>query len=94
MMGPNVVVQSSDAHPIIDIETNKAINKGSDVEIGNHVWMTTNVMIMKGAKIANDCIIAANSIVSKSCLTPNAIYAGTPAKIIKENVTWNYEFPN
>jgi len=92
-MGPNVVVQSSDAHPIIDVKTGKAINPGADVEIGDHVWMTTNVMVMKGVKIANDCIIGAGSIVSKDCPTPNSIYAGTPAKLIKEGFNWSYEFP-
>lgn len=93
MMGPNVIVQSSDAHPIIKIETGKAINRGADVEIGDHVWMTTNVMVMKGVKIANNCIIGANSIVSKDCPEPNSIYAGTPAKLIKSGYNWNYEFP-
>lgn len=93
MMGPNVIVQSSDAHPIIDIETGKAINKGADVIIGDHVWMTTDVMVMKGVTIAPDCIIGARSIVSKDCLEPNSIYAGTPAKLIKSGYNWQHEFP-
>ena len=92
MMGPNVVIQSSDAHPIYDINSKKAINLGSDVEIGSHVWMTTNVSVMKGVKIAPDCIIAAGSIVSKSCLESNAIYGGAPAKLIKKGFNWDYEF--
>ena len=90
MMGPNVIVQSSDAHPIIDIKENKVINKGRDVVIGNHCWLTTNVCVMKGVKIAPDCIIGARSIVSKDCIEPNSIYSGAPAKLIKSGFNWDY----
>lgn len=92
MMGPNVVIQSSDAHPIFEIDAKKIINKGADIEIADNVWMTTNVMVMKGVKIAKGCIIGANSIVSKDCPEENSIYAGTPCKLIKSGCTWTHEF--
>lgn len=92
MMGPNVIVQSSDAHPIFEIDTKKIINKGADIEIADNVWMATNATIMKGVKIAKGCIIGANSIVSKDCLQENSIYTGTPCKLIKSGCTWTHEF--
>jgi acetyltransferase-like isoleucine patch superfamily enzyme len=55
--------------------------------------MTTGITIFKGVKIADNTIIASNSIVTRDCPTPNAIYSGTPAKLIKENINWEYEYP-
>ena len=93
MMGPNVEVSASDAHCIYDITTNLPINRGKDVVIGNHVWLTTNVSVYKGVTIADNCIIGAGSNVTKDCLIPNGLYVGSPAKLIKENVNWDYNFP-
>lgn len=93
MMGPNVEVAASDAHCIYDTITGKPINRGKDIVIGDHVWMTTNVKVLKGTTIADNCIIGINSVVTKDCLQENGLYIGSPAKLIKENVNWDYEFP-
>lgn len=53
------------------------------VEIGNDVWIGERACIMKGVKIGNGVIVAANSVVTKSC-PDNVIVAGNPAKIVKE----------
>ena len=39
------------------------------------------------------CQIGINSVVTKDCLQENGLYIGSPAKLIKENVNWDYEFP-
>ena len=93
MMGPNVEIAASDAHCIYEIESGKVINKGQSINIGNHVWMTTNVKILKGVTIANNCIIGINSVVTQNCLEENGLYAGTPAKLIKQGINWDYHFP-
>lgn len=53
------------------------------INIGNGVWIGANVTILPGCVIGDGVIIAAGSIVVKSC-EPNSIYAGIPAKKIKE----------
>ena len=93
MMGPNVEISASDAHCIYDTETQKPINYGKNITIGDHVWMTTNVTVLKGVTIANNCIIGINSIVTKDCTQEKGLYIGSPAKLIKENVNWDYDFP-
>lgn len=93
MMGPNVEIAASDAHCIYSTDTKKPLNRGKDITIGNHVWMTTNVKVLKGTRIADNCIIGINSVVTKDCLQENGLYIGSPAKLIKENVNWDYEFP-
>lgn len=53
------------------------------IRIGNHVWIGDKVSILKGAEIGSNIIIAANSVV-KGKLEGNGIYAGAPAKRIKD----------
>jgi acetyltransferase-like isoleucine patch superfamily enzyme len=53
------------------------------IRIGNHVWIGDKVSILKGSEIGSNIIIAANSVV-KGKLEDNGIYAGAPAKRIKD----------
>ena len=52
--------------------------------IGENVWIGSNVRICKGVTIGDNAIIAACSVVTKS-VPANAIAAGNPARIVKEN---------
>ena len=54
-----------------------------DISIGNNVWICDNVVILAGAKIGNNCVIAANSVVNKE-FPDNCLIGGVPAKIIKK----------
>ena len=51
--------------------------------IGDDVWIGYGAIIMSGVTIANGCIIAAGSIVTKDT-EPYSIYAGNPAKKVKD----------
>lgn len=62
--------------------------KDKTIEIGSHVWIANGVCLYQGTKIADGCVIAANSVVRGVFDKPNAIIGGNPAKIIKENVSW------
>lgn len=51
--------------------------------IGNDVWIGYGATILSGVKISDGCIIAAGALVTKDT-EPYSIYAGIPAKKIKE----------
>ena len=53
--------------------------------IGDNVYIGAGSKIIGDIKISNNCIIAANSIVSKSITEDNLIVGGIPAKTIKKN---------
>lgn len=59
--------------------------KGADelTVIGNDVWVGYGVIILSGVKIADGCIIAAGALVTKDT-QPYSIYAGVPAKKVKD----------
>lgn len=59
--------------------------KGSNIVtiIGDDVWIGHGSIIMSGVNIGSGCIVAAGSVVTKD-LEPYWIYAGVPAKKIKQ----------
>lgn len=87
MFAGGIEVRTGDSHSIIDLATNKRINYAKNVRIGNHVWVGANVTILKGAEIHDNAIIGTAAIVT-GVVPSNSIVAGTPAKVIRENVTW------
>lgn len=57
--------------------------KTSPVIIGDDVWIGANAVILKGARVGDGAIIAANSVVSEE-VAPYTIVGGSPARFIKE----------
>lgn len=88
-IGKDVIIRTSDGHAIIDPNTKLALNEPKDVVIGNNVWIGARNMILKGSYIADGSIIGAQSVVNKKFKTPNVIIAGNPAKIVRENISWD-----
>ena len=93
MVASNVIIRTSDAHAIRDIHSNKITNFGKDISIGNHCWIAMDATVLKGVTMADNVVVGSRSVVTKDCLTPNSIYAGSPAQLIKENVNWQRENP-
>lgn len=56
---------------------------GLPINIGSGVWIGARATILPGVTIGNGCVIAAGAVVSKDCL-PNRVYAGVPARIVRE----------
>lgn len=57
--------------------------KTGKIVVQDGCWIGTNVTIMPNVCIGNGCIIAASSVVTKNC-DPNGLYAGVPARRIKD----------
>jgi maltose O-acetyltransferase len=53
-----------------------------EIKIGNNVWIGANCTINMGVTIGDNAIIGANSFVNKD-VPANTVYAGSPAKFIK-----------
>lgn len=88
MFANTIIVRTSDDHLIEDLNTGERLNPPKNVCIGNHVWVTPNVKIMKGAYIADGCVVGSDTTVSKEFRQKNCLIVGRPTKIVKENIKW------
>lgn len=77
----NITIMDSNAH-MLDGKRYTA-----PVIIGNDVWIGTHVTILPGVKIGDGAVIAAGALVTKD-VPDRCLVGGVPAKIIKENVSW------
>lgn len=59
--------------------------KFAPITIGKKVWLPWRVFVMPGITIGNGAVIGADSLITKD-VPANALAAGTPAKIVKENI--------
>ncbi|MEV4608677.1 acyltransferase [Neorhizobium sp. LMR1-1-1.1] len=89
MFSSGIYVRTSDEHSIYDGETGQRINRARDVTIDNHVWIGEGATIGKGVVIPQGCIVAARSVVTKSLIVENAIYAGSPPRMVRAGITWD-----
>lgn len=55
-----------------------------DIEIGDHCWLGTNVVVMPGVKLGPHTVVGANAVVTKSCVEGHCVLAGVPARKIRE----------
>ena len=86
MFSNTIVVRTSDSHPIYNSQGERK-NAPKDVIIGNHVWIAPSCVIMKGSVVGEGSIVASHSMVNKT-FPNNSLLAGTPARVVKENVNW------
>jgi acetyltransferase-like isoleucine patch superfamily enzyme len=87
MISSQVYVSLSDMHPIYDRRTAERINPPASVVFGDHVWAGFRSMIMKGTKVGDGAVIAAGAVVSGP-VPANAVMAGVPARLVREDVVW------
>ena len=83
-IGRNVSIRDwNGPHVIIDHH----YRNHAPVHIENHVWLCSGCTIMPGVTVGEGSVVAANSTVTKD-VPPRSLVAGSPARIIKENIEW------
>lgn len=91
LFGWNCTVIDGDGHRIVKKETGEVLNLPQEVFIGNHVWVASNVVILKGTVVKNDSVIAACSCVSKEFIEDNLLIGGIPSRILRTDINWEHE---
>jgi acetyltransferase-like isoleucine patch superfamily enzyme len=86
----SVEIRNGDSHSIIDGSTKERINPAEDVTIGDHVWLGTRVLVLKGSRIGSGSVVGAASVVTGE-LPENSLGLGSPAKLVRGNIRWDRE---
>lgn len=84
-----VVIRDSDNHPIIINDCPISQDVSAPIVIEDHVWIGMNAIILRGETIGEGSIVAAGSVVSRN-VPPHSLVSGVPAKVIANNVSWNW----
>ena len=85
LIGWNVDIRDNAGHLVF--YNDGTGNKMREISIGNHVWIASHSFILKSS-LADDIIVASNSLVCKSIEETSVLIGGHPAKILRHNVHW------
>lgn len=89
MLSSNILFRAADGHTIFDVESGDVLNPSRPIKIGDHVWIGAGATFFKGAEVASNVIVGANSLISKSYVEENVALAGAPATVVKRNISWS-----
>ena len=78
----DVLVTDSDWHKIEGSQRVEA------VEIGDCVWLSHGVSVLKGSVIPSGSVVGAKSLVQAKFSGNNLLLAGMPARVVREGVQW------
>lgn len=85
-VGGNVRIFDHDFHPV-DWDARRPPENGSmthtkEVEIGDDVFVGTNVIILKGTRLGDRSVVSAGSVVFGLDVPPDSIVRGNPAVVM------------
>lgn len=87
MFARHIEVRTDDTHPIFDVRTRKRLNASRSIDIGEHVWLAKQCVVMGGVTIGAGSVIGFRSIVTRS-VPNNCVAVGAPARVVRRDVAW------
>ena len=70
------------------MESLERLNYPKDINIGNHVWIGRECLLLGGATIGDNCVVGARCVTS-SKFPSNTVIAGCPGKAVRKNIVWS-----
>lgn len=88
----NVYIATDDMHRLEDVATGARINPfGAHIRLGEHVWIGRDATVTGHVDVGHDAVIGAKSLVRGQKVPAHTAVAGTPARVIREGITWRGE---
>lgn len=94
MFSGGITFRTDDSHAIYDVTTERRLNKGKNIDIGNHIWICENCTILKNTTILDGCVVGMNTLLSNCKIINNSIVCGTPYRYIRYNIAWEKPYVN
>jgi acetyltransferase-like isoleucine patch superfamily enzyme len=86
--GPCLTIMDSDVHKVA-IGNDEPKLQTKEVIIKDNCWIGQNATILKGVTVGEGAIVGANAVVTRD-VQPRTMVAGNPARVIKDNVAWQF----
>ncbi|MGH7517758.1 MAG: acyltransferase [Gemmatimonadales bacterium] len=82
LVGPNCsILTSKYVYDRLDLPLHLQGHTSDGVVIGRNVWIGANAVVLDGARVGDNTIVAAGAVVSGQ-IPPNSIVQGDPARVI------------
>ena len=87
-----VYIATDDMHRLEDLETGERLNPyGAHIRLGEHVWLCRDAVVSGHTEIGAGCVVGLRSVVRGQKVPAHTAVAGTPARVIREGITWRGE---
>ena len=83
----DVLVMDTDEHPLFN-KDDERINPDKPIVVGSHVWIGCKCILLKGAEVPNDTVLAAGTLLKSAFAGDNQVIGGNPPSILKREVHW------
>jgi carbonic anhydrase/acetyltransferase-like protein (isoleucine patch superfamily) len=88
LISNGVWIRNYDMHSMHDLGTRTQISRPPcDTVIERHVWLGQDALLMSCERIGMGTIVGARALL-KGQAPPRVVMAGTPARVIREGVSW------
>jgi len=88
LISNGVWIRNHDMHAIHDLRTGARINRPPVMTVlERHVWLGHDAMLLNTERIGMGSIVGTRTLV-KGTVPPRVAVAGTPARVIREGVSW------
>jgi len=88
MLGRNIIIYDSDYHQVLNDEGNMK-NSSKEVTINDHVWLTNQIMVMKGVTIGIGTIVSPYTVIRKDLPEYSLVVSSNSSKVISDNIHWS-----
>lgn len=92
LIGFGSIVTDSDNHPIF--VDGKISNYNKEIVFGDHNWIASKVIILKGTILGNNNVVGTGSLINKAFPGDCQLIVGNPAKVVRTNIHWEENFNN
>ena len=84
-----VYIATDDMHSLEDLATGVRFNPyGGRIRLGRHVWLGREAIVTGHVEIGDSAVVGMRSLVRGQKVPAHTAVAGTPARVIREGITW------
>ena len=85
----DILVMDTDEHPLYN-KDNERVNPDKAIVVGDHVWIGCKCVLLKGAEVPNNTVVAAGTLLTSSLAGEHQVIGGKPLSVIKRDIRWEH----